>query len=144
MFREKSDSCGVVGFRRFGMKQNQYRVLLVEDDVSVASSLIFVLMHESAGRFEATHAGTLSRAKDLLQVDSFDVILLDLNLPDSNGLSTCISIHAFRPELPVVIMSGTEDEELAMASLKTGAQDYLIKGHVNGQFIARTLRYAIE
>ena len=75
---------------------------------------------------------------------SFSVILLDLSLPDAQGLDTVTQIHQASPDIPIVVMSGLPDEAIALQALQYGAQDYLVKGHTNGHLLVRSLRYAIE
>ncbi len=86
----------------------------------------------------------LSSALTLLSEGSFGVILLDLSLPDGKGLDTVIRTHAAVPDAPIVVMSGLGDEELAVRALHEGAQDYLVKGQVDGNLLIRAMRYAIE
>src|SRR6185436_20527626 len=76
--------------------------------------------------------------------EHFDIILLDLNLPDGQGLDAFIKIHQEAPNTPIVILSGLMDEEIAFQAIHLGAQDYLVKGHEAWEVAARTLRYAIE
>ncbi len=71
-------------------------------------------------------------------------VLLDLTLPDANGFETFERIHRRFPNVPVVILTGLEDERLAIKAIESGAQDYLVKGHVDRQGLSRSLRYAIE
>ena len=76
--------------------------------------------------------------------DSFDAILLDLSLPDSHGVKTVAQVNAVAPHLPIVVMTGLDDEEMGMEAVRQGAQDYLIKGHGDGRLVARAIRYAME
>ncbi len=73
-----------------------------------------------------------------------DVILLDLSLPDSQGLETFVKIHSQTPTIPIVVLTGLDDEALVLNAMQAGAQDYLVKGQVNGDLLTRTMRYAIE
>jgi len=86
----------------------------------------------------------MRNALQCVQENSYDVVLLDLTLPDSSGLETVTSIRHSAPDLPIVVLSGMDREDLALGALKEGAQDYLIKGQVNGQALARTILFAIE
>ena len=74
----------------------------------------------------------------------FDVILLDLGLPDSAGYETFSGIHQQAPKIPIVVLSGLEDEELAMRTVREGAQDYLVKDKLIGDLLLRSLRYSVE
>jgi two-component system cell cycle sensor histidine kinase/response regulator CckA len=75
---------------------------------------------------------------------NFEVILLDLSLPDSSGLETVNRMRAAAPEMPVVVLSSQDDEEIALQALHKGAEDYLVKERGDGELIARSVRYSIE
>lgn len=79
-----------------------------------------------------------------LGVEGFDLVLLDLTLPDSRGLETFLYLRRNAPELPIIVLSGLEDEELALRAVREGAQDYLFKGQIEPNLLARAIRYAIE
>src|SRR5690606_26082161 len=79
-----------------------------------------------------------------LREGSFDVVLLDLRLPDSDGLGTFATLYAEAPDTPIVVLAQPHDETIALKAVKSGAQDYLIKGEVHGTLLARALRYAVE
>ena len=83
-------------------------------------------------------------AVDLVKACNFDVVLLDLNLPDSTGIDTLSAFKAAAPDLPIVVLSGRDEDELAVRSVHEGAQDYLVKGRVDPDLLARSMRYAIE
>jgi len=121
-----------------------YHVVIVEDDLPDASLLMWQLKNESHIQWKSTHATSMAQAKQILETDVVDVVVLDLNLPDSFGIETFSTLHAFKPDIPIVILSGLDDEELAIASMKKGAQDYMVKGRDDGHFIVRTIRYAVE
>lgn len=74
----------------------------------------------------------------------FDVVLLDLSLPDSRGLDSLIALKPFAAALPIVVLTGFDDETLATGAMQLGAQDYLVKGQVTGSLLVRSIRYAIE
>lgn len=120
------------------------RILLVEDNPGDAGLVKEMLDDATTVRFELTRGDRLSAALDLLDKGSFDIILLDLSLPDGYGLDTVIQTHVARPEIPIVVMSGLGDEELALRALHEGAQDYLVKGRVDSDLLIRSVRYAIE
>jgi PAS domain S-box-containing protein len=94
--------------------------------------------------FEITAAGRLDEALERLRETEFDVILLDLSLPDSSGLETVTRIRAAALRTPMVVLSGQDDEEVALRALQSGAEDYLVKGRGGGDTIARVIRYSIE
>lgn len=120
------------------------RILLVEDNpvdhMFVAQSLRQVEHFE----FSLALCTTLTQALELLCVSRFDVILLDLWLPDSEGLDTCHRILSAGHDIPVVVMTGADDQSLATEAIRSGAQDYLVKGAYPGSAIARVLQYAID
>jgi DNA-binding response OmpR family regulator len=85
--------------------------------------------------------------KDCLKIlneSDFDVIILDLGLPDSNGFETLIQVHDHSPQIPIIILTGLEDEELGVRAVKKGAQDYLIKEQINTKLLLRSIEYAIQ
>jgi signal transduction histidine kinase len=90
-----------------------------------------------------THVRRLSEALEYLWEETCDVVLLDLGLPDSHGLDTLVVTRAQAPHVPIVVLTGFQDEALAVEALKGGAQDYLVKGQVDGKLLGRTMRYAI-
>jgi signal transduction histidine kinase/DNA-binding NarL/FixJ family response regulator len=117
------------------------RVLLVEDNPGDARLL---REHLDRRRFELTHVDRVAEAQRVLESQTFDVVLLDLSLPDGAGLETVTTMLRAAPTLPVVVLTGTDDETLALRTVQAGAQDYLVKGAVSEQLIERTIRYAIE
>ncbi|MGK0190444.1 MAG: signal transduction histidine kinase [Verrucomicrobiales bacterium] len=125
------------------------RILVVEDNPGDAQ-LIAQCFHEAPHRLpsEITHATCLDEALQILEQESTDIILLDLSLPDSNGLDTFKAINQKAPRLPIVVLSGNENEELAAEIVKLGAQDSLSKDFLGDAFAAplirRTVRHAIE
>src|SRR5205814_214856 len=86
----------------------------------------------------------LSRGLDCLSSRRFDVIVLDLSLPDSTGLETFRRLHALASSTPIVVLTGLSDATVGIAAVQQGAQDYLVKGQVDGPLLVRALRYAIE
>jgi two-component system, cell cycle sensor histidine kinase and response regulator CckA len=117
-------------------------ILLVEDNAAEARFLQEIL--KGAARFRLAHAKRLSEAIDRLQAHAFHVILLDLTLPDSSGLESLDLLIQQTPGLPIVVLTNTNDEELAVESVRRGAQDYLVKRQVNLEILVRSVRYAIE
>ena len=102
------------------------------------------LAEAKSGRFDLTDVGTLSAGLEFLGEKRVDVVLLDLSLPDSQGLDTFVRAHAQVPGVPIVVLTGLADETVAALSLREGAQDYLVKGQVDGNLLVRSMRYAIE
>ncbi len=96
------------------------------------------------GLFEVQHVPNLAQATDLIASHSFDIILLDLTLPDSDGLDTIIHMHAHAPRTPIVVMTALSDENIIDQAIQEGAQDYLIKGVPDSATLVRSIRYAIK
>jgi diguanylate cyclase (GGDEF)-like protein len=116
---------------------------LVEDNPGDAR-LVEILLSEAGPEFEVSHAGRLGEALEELDRSGFDVVLLDLSLPDSSGFETVERVRMAVPQMPVVVLSGRDDEQIALRALQGGAEDYLVKGQGDGDLIARAIRYAIE
>ena len=119
-------------------------VLLVEDNPGDARLLRELLQETGSSQFELVHAERFSEAMTRLSERRFDVVLLDLSLPDAHGLDTISRLGSHAEGTPIVILTGLNDEEIAIRALQQGAQDYLVKGQADGQLLARALRYAIE
>ncbi len=120
------------------------RILLVEDDPGDALLLNEELVGAATEPFDLVHACRLSEALEHLRTNSYDVVLLDLNLPDSSGLDTLAKILAPASETAVVLLTGTEDISLGIEAVKQGAQDYLVKGQAGGPLLFRAIRYSLE
>ncbi|MBA7480052.1 Anaerobic nitric oxide reductase transcription regulator NorR [subsurface metagenome] len=126
------------------MDKEKIKVLLIEDDASDLYLIKKMLAEEGGNCFSLEHADNLSEGLVRLNKTDFDVVLLDLGLPDSWGLETFITIHARAPQIPIVVLSGLDDKSLAINAVHNGAQDYLVKGDINSAALQRCLRYAIE
>lgn len=126
------------------MKNNTIRVLLIEDDLVDAQLLKRTLAKATSVRFVQTHVDRLSEALKLLDSERFEVILLDLSLPDSSGLETFTDLRSQSPDIPIVVLTGLDDETLALEAVQRGAQDYLVKGQGDSSLLVRSIRYAIE
>ncbi len=126
------------------MLEQPLTVLLVEDNPGDAR-LIREMLREGCGdRCRLEHVDRLSLAMDRLSRDRFDLVLLDLSLPDAQGLEAFRQLHAHAPEVPVVMLTGLDDEDLARRSVQEGAQDYLPKGDVSAHSLVRSILYAVE
>ncbi len=105
-----------------------YCVLLVEDDPSYATCLREMIHVGKLSKFKvAGHSTTLADAIRAVENDPVDIVLLDLGLPDSEGLATFTKLHAVAPHVPIIVLTGTDDEELALEAVHLGAQEYLVK-----------------
>ena len=120
------------------------KLLLVEDNPADADFLAASLRRQRAGDIELVNVQTLAEAAAQLSLDKFDVVLLDLHLPDGSGLQCLDAIQAVDNEIPIVVLSGQDDEEFAVSILNKGAQDYLVKWEGQGRTILRSIRYAIQ
>jgi len=119
------------------------RVLLVEDEAGDAHLVKVKLKQAQCGRFDVTWAQSLIEAQRCLGTSSFDVMLLDLSLPDSEGLATVHSARAMARGVPIVVLSGRGDTDFALTALEAGALDYMVKGDFGYDGLARVVRYAL-
>ena len=120
------------------------RILLVEDNPGEARLLREELSDATSDHVEVVHADRLGAAIEQLGRSPFDVVLLDLSLPDARGLETLRRTREPAPTLPIVVLSGLDDDGVALQAVKSGAQDYLVKGQAAGPLLIRAVRYAIE
>ncbi|MDJ0775216.1 MAG: hybrid sensor histidine kinase/response regulator [Mastigocoleus sp. MO_167.B18] len=131
------------------MLGSSVNILLIEDNLADARFLHEVLKQPKFKNFSLFHVKRLKEALNLLEKSSqvsvcFDVILLDLTLPDSQGLDSLQPLMECDANLPIVVLTNTNDNELAIEAVRQGAQDYLVKRQVNDDSLLRSLRYAIE
>ncbi len=122
----------------------QIKVLLVEDNPDDVEFIRILSTEMTGGSFDITTADCLSVGMKLLSGGKFDIILLDLFLSDSIGIDTLLAFHTIIADLPVIIMTGYNDEKLAFEAVQKGAQDYLVKGQVDANLLWRSVNYAIE
>src|SRR5882724_9146184 len=120
------------------------KVLLIEDNPGDTRLIRLMLLEAGGDLFELEQVDRLSAGLDRLRAGGIEVVLSDLSLPDSHGLATFARLHASAPEVPIIVLSGLNDTTLAVQAVHEGAQDYLIKGQVDGQLLVRAMRYAIE
>lgn len=127
------------------MADDRIQVLLVEDNPGDVRIVRELLREDGDCDFELLHAPTVREAVDLLNTDTsgIDAVLLDLSLPDETGVNTIRRVVGASHTAVVVVMTGAGDEELGLTSLQEGAQDYLVKGQVDGRTLRRALRYAL-
>jgi len=119
-------------------------ILLIEDNPDDQELLQSSLREAHPSNLNIVVAERLADAMELIQSRNFDVILLDISLPDSCGLDTFVKLHALASSIPIIILTGRNDEELADMALKEGAQDYIVKGNTDNALLFRSIRYAIE
>ncbi|MEY2408817.1 MAG: phosphoserine phosphatase RsbU/P [Verrucomicrobiota bacterium] len=120
------------------------QVLLVEDNPGDARLIREFIRETGSRNFQVECIGRLAGAVARLSEGGIQLVLLDLSLPDSRGLETFQSIHAAAPHVPVIVLTGLNDESLALQAVHEGAQDYLMKGQGDGPLLVRAMRYALE
>lgn len=118
-------------------------ILHIEDSL-VYARLIRAYLEEESQETQLTHIASLAELPAVLKDNHFQAILLDLGLPDSQGMNTFHAVHAYFPDLPVIVISGNEDDPLSIEAVKSGAQEYLVKQHLNAHILMRTIQHAIE
>ncbi len=126
------------------MAGQKIKVLLVEDNPDDALLVQEMMKAENPDRYEFAVEGTLKGAQEQLHQHTFDLLLLDFNLPDSRGIDTMKSLQGSVSELAIVVITGTDDEATALKALEMGAEDYLVKSKFDGPLLVRSSRYAIE
>lgn len=126
------------------MNQTSLQVLLVEDSQTDAQLFHHVFLRAATGPWTLVHAERLSEAIAYCQTQQFDIALVDLRLPDSEGLDTVAQFYEAVPDVPIVILTVFDDEELALQAMAQGAQDYLVKDQVTTQLLRRSIRYTLE
>jgi signal transduction histidine kinase len=127
------------------MSSDALQILLIEDNRGDAFLLEDALNHSDSGTsFDLIHKERLAEGLALLETVDFDVALVDLSLPDAMGLQSITRTCAAAPDLPILVLTSLNDENLAVSAMKEGAQDYLVKGELSGRAMMRAMRYAIE
>jgi len=126
------------------MTPEPVQVLVVEDSAAEAALIQDMLAHTNGAEFRVEHVQRIAHARERLNESHPHVVLLDLNLPDSDGLGGFEVLHGAAPWLPVIILTNVRDEKLAARAVRRGAQDYLIKREVDAKLLTRSIRYAME
>jgi PAS domain S-box-containing protein len=121
-----------------------FRVLLIEDNPGYSEVIQIMLEKVKETCFEVVCAKKLSEGLQILSEDRIDVVLLDLKLPDSQGIDTFEKVHAQAPDIPIIMLTVTDNDALALEAIQKGAQDYLVKERVDGKLLDHAIRYAIE
>ena len=119
-------------------------ILVVEDNPADADFIHEMLLQAGPLNFQVESVSRLHAALTRLERKDIDLVLLDLGLPDSQGLPTFHKLQKAVPDIPVIVLTGNDDQELAVAAMRDGAQDYLVKGQIGGSLLARAVRYALE
>jgi DNA-binding NtrC family response regulator len=123
--------------------QTDFSILLIEDNELDARSMIKGLAADRHAQFTVTRASDLAEATGRLENERFDCVLLDLSLPDSEGLASLGWLTSRFPDHPVVVLTGLDDPTTAMEAVQQGAQDYLSKQSARPETISRSIRYAV-
>lgn len=126
------------------MNVKPIKLLLIEDNIGDSVIIRKMLDESETTTFELTHTQRLKNGLKHLETEKFDIILLDLGLPDSEGFKSFKITLKKHPEIPIIILTGLGDEEIGIKTIKYGAQDYLVKGEFNGKLLVRAIQYAIE
>src|SRR5579885_517093 len=120
------------------------KLLLIEDNPVDATLFQHLLKKRNEKLYDIQVASSLADGDKQLSLADFDAVILDLNLPDCNGLDTLRSIRIRHPSIAIVVMTGDDDELLGLQAVQSGAQDYLVKGEATNNSLGRSIRYAIE
>jgi DNA-binding NarL/FixJ family response regulator/signal transduction histidine kinase len=120
------------------------RILLVDDNPADRLLIRALLVELGPGRYAVSEAANLREAKAILAGGQFDAAITDLSLPDSDGLMTVDRLHTAAPHVPLVVLTGIPNEAVALEAVRSGAQDYLVKGRLDAALLARAIRYAID
>ncbi len=121
-----------------------FKVLLLEDDPISAKITTRMLERKGEGRFPVTRRVELAETLQALREDDYDIVLSDLNVPDSEGLKTLAAIAAVAPDVPVVVLTATDGDEIGIRAVQLGAQDFLVKGDFNEAALLRSVLHSIE
>ena len=126
------------------MEDKHIKILLIEDNAGDARLIRDMLREVSDSQFKLVRVESLKKALKLLGKGGFDVVVLDLGLPDSWGFDTFIRLRAKAPRMPVVVLTDLDDDVTGIKAVRAGAQDYLTKGQIDGKSLGRVIRYAVE
>jgi PAS domain S-box-containing protein len=126
------------------LQDRQLRTLIVEDNRTDRILLESMFASSFPGEFETKNSDTLAGALSLLEHGGFDIILLDLNLPDSNNIETLFEVDKKCPSVPIIVVTSANDEKLGISALRSGAQDYIVKGQFDAKLLYKSMQYAIE
>ncbi len=126
------------------MTNDHIKVLLIEDSPVAAAMVQGMLAEVGSIPIDVECAACLSEGLKCLAMQGFDLVLLDLTLPDTQGLETFTRAHAQAPQVPIIVLTCLNDWSVAIEAVHEGAQDYLVKGHMDGDLLARSIRYAVE
>jgi len=135
---------GTIGMTTTSDQTPRMKILLVEDNADDADLLRRTLDDVGSPLFDLTQVERLEQALTRIRTEKFDAILLDLSLPDSQGLETVAKMTVDALSVPIVVLTGLDDERVGLAAIRKGAQDYLVKGRADGNLVSRVIRHARE
>lgn len=135
-------SIGAMGAKTMNTKP--VNILLIENNLGDAQQLCAMLTSGTTTQFGVTHVEQIDEALHVLQHEAFDVALLDLSLPDDDHIEPFITLHTQLPDVPVIVMTDTDDEILGIKLVQMGAQDYLVKEQIHTTLLIRSIRYTVE
>src|SRR3972149_9364547 len=121
-----------------------HHVLLIEDNPGDARLIREMIAEDPDAPFELRCAERLAQGLERLSDGETGLVLLDLSLPDSFGLETFTKVYAHSPTVPMIVLTGNDDQTVALSAVKGGAQDYLVKGRLDRELLLRSLQYSIE
>lgn len=126
------------------MEQTELKVLLLEDNPGDAFLIKFYLGESASPIFHVSHAETMKATLELLSENTFDIVITDMNLPDSFGMDTIKTILSNYPGNMLIVLTGLSDEEVGLETVRYGAQDFLVKGKFDGKVLISTIMFAFE
>src|SRR5262245_34714153 len=126
------------------MSDSLNTILLIEDNPGDARLIELMLAEDPDSPFRINCVDRLSRGLEFLDSEKPGLVLLDLSLPDSQGLETFDKVYAHSPTVPIIVLTGNDDHVIALSAVKTGAQDYLVKGKLDRELLMRAMQYSIE
>ncbi len=126
------------------MRKKSIKALLIEDNPRDTRLIREMIKEVGDNIFGLECTDRLSKGLECFNKTEIDVVLLDLSLPDCSGINTFVILHTKLPKVPVVVLSDINDETMAIKAMQVGAQDYLVKGELEGKLLVRSIRYAIE
>src|SRR3990170_3969307 len=130
--------------REYKMSEKSVKILLIEDNIGDARLIQELLKETRNFQYELVHVSHLSKGLEHLKGGHFDLVLLDLCLPESSGLETLNTVYRAAPQIPIIVLTGRNDEGTALDAVREGAEDYLVKGQVDGPLLLRAIRYSME
>src|ERR1700741_3386605 len=124
--------------------EEKIKILVIEDNPADVRLISIYLQEYFEDKFNFTSFAYLRKGLEALTNNVFDIIILDLTLPDSSGLETFKTVHEHSPAIPIIVLTGLDNEAIGINAMKLGAQDFLVKGNIQGKELSRSINYSIE